>query len=89
MKQPSIILFDEPTTGLDLQTERFLQSSIEELAARSTLITVAHRLHTIQQADQIIFLDNGKIIASGTHEELMDIDTSYRRMVTVQQGGAI
>lgn len=89
LKQPSIILFDEPTTGLDLQTERFLQSSIEELAARSTLITVAHRLHTIQQADQIIFLDNGKIIASGTHEELMDINTSYRRMVTVQQGGAI
>ncbi|MGM0875250.1 MAG: thiol reductant ABC exporter subunit CydD [Bacillota bacterium] len=87
LKKPSIILFDEPTTGLDLQTERILQSSIKKLAKTSTVITVAHRLHTIKNADKILFLDNGELVASGTHFELMESVSEYRNMVTVQQGG--
>jgi ATP-binding cassette, subfamily C, bacterial CydD len=87
LKRPSIILFDEPTTGLDLKTERILQSSMKKLSKKSTVITVAHRLHTIKNADQILFMDNGEIIASGTHHELIQSNETYRNMVSVQQGG--
>jgi ATP-binding cassette subfamily C protein CydD len=87
LKKPSIILFDEPTTGLDLQTEQILQDSIKELAQSSTVITVAHRLHTIINADKILFLENGELIASGTHKELLESVEAYRKMTTLQQGG--
>ncbi|WP_085505683.1 thiol reductant ABC exporter subunit CydD [Thalassobacillus devorans] len=87
LKNPSIILFDEPTTGLDLETERILQHSIEELAKNSTVITVAHRLHTIKNADKILFLDKGRLIAQGSHQELLINTPAYREMVTAQQGG--
>ena len=86
LKRPSVILFDEPTTGLDLATERILQSSIEELSKKSTVITVAHRLHTIKNADRILLMDNGKITAAGTHEELLTTNPTYKKMVSVQQG---
>mgnify|MGYP001944380534 FL=1 len=88
MKKPSLILFDEPTTGLDLQTERILQSSIQELAEHSTVITVAHRLHTIQNADKILFIENGKMVATGTHDELIQKVDAYRNMIMLQQGGS-
>lgn len=87
LKQPSIILFDEPTTGLDLQTERILQSSIQELSQNATIITVAHRLHTIKHADQILYMDNGAIVQKGTHLELEESNPFYRAMVKTQQGG--
>ncbi|WP_085991411.1 thiol reductant ABC exporter subunit CydD [Oceanobacillus senegalensis] len=87
LKKPSIILFDEPTTGLDLQTERILQSSIKELSTHSTVITVAHRLHTIQNADNILIMENGKLLASGTHQDLMQTVEAYQSMVIAQQGG--
>lgn len=87
LKRPSIILFDEPTTGLDLETERILQSSIGKLAEDSTVITVAHRLHTIKNADKILFMENGKFLASGTHADLVRTVDAYRNMVTLQQGG--
>ncbi|TGB02024.1 thiol reductant ABC exporter subunit CydD [Halobacillus salinus] len=87
LKRPSVLLFDEPTTGLDLRTEQILQASIEELSKTSTVITVAHRLHTIRQADQILLLEQGNLIAAGTHEELVQTNGSYRDMIRVQQGG--
>ncbi|MFC0273094.1 thiol reductant ABC exporter subunit CydD [Metabacillus herbersteinensis] len=87
LKQPSIILFDEPTTGLDLHTERVLQSSIKELSQTSTVITVAHRLHTIKNADKILFLADGELVASGTHHDLLATVPDYREMIYVQQRG--
>src|SRR5690625_600527 len=87
LKKPAIILLDEPTIGLDLQTEQILQSSIKQLARHSTVITVAHRLHTIINADKILFLENGRLVATGTHEELLASQTEYRNMVHTQQGG--
>lgn len=87
LKSPSVILFDEPTTGLDLETEQILQASMKELGKKSTIITVAHRLHTIKNADQILLLEDGKLIASGTHHELLRSVEAYKRMITVQQGG--
>jgi ATP-binding cassette, subfamily C, bacterial CydD len=88
LKKPSVILFDEPTTGLDLQTERILQASMKELAKTSTVITVAHRLHTIKKADSILLLESGELIARGKHEELVEAVPAYREMVSVQQGGS-
>ncbi|MFD2630374.1 thiol reductant ABC exporter subunit CydD [Oceanobacillus kapialis] len=87
LKQPSLILFDEPTTGLDLKTERILQKSIETLSKNATIITVAHRLHTIKNADLIIFLEDGKMAGKGTHTELVANLPAYADMVSVQQGG--
>lgn len=86
LKKPSLILFDEPTTGLDLKTEAILQASIQELSKNSTVITVAHRLHTIRKADKILFLENGKLVSLGNHEELMKSSSRYHEMVTAQQG---
>ncbi|ASN06045.1 thiol reductant ABC exporter subunit CydD [Virgibacillus necropolis] len=87
LKKPSVILFDEPTTGLDLHTERILQASIKQLSQNATVITVAHRLHTIKNADKILFLEDGKLVAAGTHDELIEAVAEYRNMVSVQQGG--
>ncbi|NBJ67949.1 MULTISPECIES: thiol reductant ABC exporter subunit CydD [Clostridia] len=87
LKRPAIILFDEPTTGLDLRTERILQASIEKLAKAATIITVAHRLHTIKDADRILYLDQGRLVAEGTHEQLIQRVEGYRKMVMVQRGG--
>lgn len=89
LKKPAIILFDEPTIGLDLQTEQILQTSIKQLARHSTVITVAHRLHTIKNADKILFLEKGRLVASGTHDELLESVTEYRDMVHTQQGGTV
>lgn len=88
LKKPSVILFDEPTTGLDLETERILEASMESLAADATVITVAHRLHTIQNADKILYLDHGHLIGSGTHTELMQNIAAYKQMVALQGGDA-
>ncbi|WLR41804.1 thiol reductant ABC exporter subunit CydD [Bacillus carboniphilus] len=86
LKKPSIILFDEPTVGLDLRTERILQESIKELSEKSTVITVAHRLHTIKDADKIVFLKEGTLIATGDHDELLEKVKDYQEMVRIQQG---
>lgn len=89
LKKPAVILFDEPTTGLDLQTEMILQQSLAELSRYATVITVAHRLHTIRSSDKIVYLDNGHLAASGTHEELASEFEPYRTLLPLQQGGAM
>ncbi|MEO2203122.1 thiol reductant ABC exporter subunit CydD [Paenibacillus pabuli] len=87
LKRPAIILFDEPTVGLDLHTERVLQRSIATLAKTATMITVAHRLYTIRQADKILFMDHGEVVASGSHDELLKCLSPYAEMVNVQRKG--
>lgn len=89
LKKPSLILFDEPTTGLDLRTEQILQDSLSELQKTSTVITVAHRLHTIRKADLIFFLDGGKLEAVGSHDELLQTYSLYKEMLSAQQGGSV
>lgn len=87
LKRPALILFDEPTVGLDLQTEQILQSSITALARNATMITVAHRLYTIRQADHILFMDHGVLAAAGPHEELLERVPQYAEMVDIQRKG--
>ncbi|EIM06562.1 cysteine ABC transporter permease/ATP-binding protein [Planococcus antarcticus DSM 14505] len=89
LKKPSLILFDEPTTGLDLRTEKILQNSLRELQKTSTVITVAHRLHTIRRADTIFFLENGKLEAAGSHDVLLQNYGPYKEMLAAQQGGGV
>lgn len=85
LKRPGILLFDEPTTGLDLKTERIVRQSMEALSQGATLITVAHRLHTIKEADRIWFMEDGIRIAEGTHEQLLDVP-QYAELFTIQKG---
>lgn len=89
LKRPIIILFDEPTVGLDLRTERVLQRSISSLAKTATMITVAHRLYTIQHADNILFMDNGVLVDSGHHDELLKRLPQYAEMVNIQRKGGL
>lgn len=86
LKKPLIVLFDEPTTGLDLNTEQILQSSIRELSLSCTVIIVAHRVRTIKQAGQVIFLSEGRFLASGLHEDLMTSNSKYRELFSIHEG---
>ncbi|MET3683328.1 ATP-binding cassette subfamily C protein CydD [Alkalibacillus flavidus] len=86
LKQPSLILFDEPTTGLDLKTEQLLSQAIHDLSTNATVITVAHRIHTIQAADQIIVLNDGELIASGTDASLKHSSSAYRALLGIDGG---
>ena len=86
LKRPNVILFDEPTTGLDVKTERVLQEAMTVLGREATVITVAHRLHTIEQSDQIVVLEAGRIVDRGTHEELLGRESEYAMMIAVQRG---
>lgn len=87
LKRPKFILFDEPTIGLDVHTEEILQQSMDKLRTSATVITVAHRIHTIRSADKIIVMDQGLMRAIGTDEELLRQDELYQSMVKLQQGG--
>ncbi|WP_369522745.1 thiol reductant ABC exporter subunit CydD [Pseudalkalibacillus hwajinpoensis] len=84
LKKPTVILFDEPTTGLDLYTEKVLQTALNSLSENATMIIVAHRLHTIRKADHIIVVDQGKVMTEGTDNSLYESSELYRQMVSAQ-----
>ncbi|MBE0682544.1 MAG: thiol reductant ABC exporter subunit CydD [Anaerolineales bacterium] len=81
LKDAPILILDEPTSALDPETESLLEKSTRELMLGRTVITIAHRLNTIFQADTIIVLDEGKIIEQGTHKELLAKNGMYASMV--------
>ncbi len=85
LKQPRILLFDEATSALDTRTEREIQESLKEVSKDRTTLVIAHRLSTVVDADEILVLENGKIIERGTHQSLLEKDGQYSEMWQRQQ----
>ncbi len=84
LKNPSIVILDEATSALDSITEQEVQKGIMNLISSRTAIIIAHRLSTIRNCDRIVMLEQGQIIAIGTHQELLKTCPSYQEMVTLQ-----
>ena len=88
MKDAPIVILDEATSSVDPENEHELIAAIEELTRGKTLISIAHRLNTVRNADQIVVLDKGRIVQQGTHDTLMGEEGIYRKFVELRQAAA-
>ena len=86
-KDPKILILDESTANIDSETEQNVSRAIEELKQGRTTLIIAHRLSTIKNADMIYVLRKGKVIESGTHEQLLALEGSYKKMYETQVKG--
>ena len=84
LKNPPIMILDEATSALDTESEKFVQIALENMMQNRTSIVIAHRLSTIQKADKIVVMQKGKIVEQGTHEELIALNGTYNKLVTLQ-----
>ncbi len=84
LSRPALLLLDEPTASLDARNEQLLRDTLAAAAADRALLVVAHRLSTVVDSDQIVVLDGGRVVAVGTHAELVDTDPLYRELATAQ-----
>ncbi|MCL2419389.1 MAG: ABC transporter ATP-binding protein/permease, partial [Conexibacteraceae bacterium] len=87
LRNPPVLIFDEATSALDTQTEAAVQAGLERLSEGRTTITIAHRLSTVRDADQIVVLDGGAIVERGTHEELIERGGLYASLVSRDVAG--
>ena len=81
------MILDEATSALDTESEKFVQDALEKMMENRTSLVIAHRLSTIQKADWIVVMERGNIVEQGTHEELMNNNNVYRRLVELQNFG--
>jgi len=84
LEDPDILILDEPTSALDSESEQYIQKALDRIMGSRTLIVIAHRLSTVQRADQILVLEGGVIVESGTHQTLLDLGGAYRKLFDLQ-----
>lgn len=84
LKNPQILILDEATSSVDTETESLIQGAVERLVEGRTTFAIAHRLSTLRKADKLIILDRGEITEQGSHNELMDNNGLYKRLVDLQ-----
>lgn len=84
LRDPQILMLDEATSSLDSNSEMIVQKALQNLMKGRTTLVIAHRLSTVVEADQIIFLEKGKITGMGTHEELFQTHGMYRELASQQ-----
>ncbi len=81
---PQILIFDEATSSLDTESEELINEAFHRLSKGRTAIVIAHRLTTVKHADCILVLDEGKLVESGTHEQLLEMDGQYAKLYKTQ-----
>ncbi|MGH7671606.1 MAG: ATP-binding cassette domain-containing protein, partial [Gemmatimonadales bacterium] len=84
LRDPPILILDEATSALDTESERLVQQAIDRLMAHRTVLVIAHRLTTVQHADLIVVLAEGRIVERGSHDDLLVTDGLYRRLYHLQ-----
>jgi len=87
LKDAPILVLDEATSSLDSESESFIQESLKDLMKGRTTIVIAHRLSTIMQMDRIVVIDEGRVVDSGTHNELLSGEGIYKKLWDIQAGG--
>ena len=89
LKNAPILILDEATSALDSESEAIVQENLAQVMQGRTVLAIAHRLSTLNQMDKILVLDEGKIVESGTHKELIELNGIYARLWERQAGGFI
>ena len=84
LRDPAVLLLDEATSSLDAESERLVQEALDELMQGRTTLIIAHRLATVRKVDQILVMDQGRIVARGRHDELVAEDGLYARLAALQ-----
>lgn len=84
LKDPAILILDEATAAMDTKTERKIQNALRVISKDRTTITIAHRLSTLRDADHLIVIEEGKMVETGTHDELLERDGVYKKLYTLQ-----
>lgn len=89
LKDAPLVILDEATAHLDQQSEQWIQQAIQTLAQTRTVIMIAHRLHTIEQADLIVLMQQGQVVATGTHAQLVNSSAAYQQMLQAYTAEAL
>jgi subfamily B ATP-binding cassette protein MsbA len=84
LKDPQIFIFDEATSSLDSESEKLVQEAIQRLMTTRTTFVIAHRLSTVSNADLIVVIDNGRVVETGDHENLLAEGGLYKKLYDIQ-----
>jgi subfamily B ATP-binding cassette protein MsbA len=84
LKNAPVLILDEATSALDAESERLVQKALANLITNRTTVVIAHRLSTVRRADKIVVMEDGQIVETGTHAELLEHGGKYRRLYELQ-----